>query len=549
MKRFISGFVICVFFTVAVYPQNTFDSMQATSIYDFLDELANQQIISLVSVVKPYSRSYIEKKLYEAHSQKEHLNPRQAKELEFYLKDYGIYEKLPASVLYDLLEKRDKVGFSLNPSSFNYKDSAFLFSIRPVLGLHYFTNSNGYTYHRYNGLEAFAEINKNLSVYASLVDNNEDQILAKESFLTQRQGANYKRNVNNTGRNDFSEMRGGILYDFGYGSIGLVKDHVVWGNNYHGANILSGRTPSFAHIRLHLSPADWLHFNYIHGWLVSEVVDSNRSYFDSQLVYREVFHDKYLAANMFTVTPFKNFDFSFGNSIIYSDIGVQPGYLIPLLFYKSVDHTLNSTSNHSGQNAQMFFDVSSRQIPFTHLYASLFVDEIRLSTMFDEETQRNQLSFKGGLRVSNLIPNVFVIGEYTRNNPWVYRHYISTTTFKSNTYNLGHYLRDNAEEYYIAVGYRPLRGLQVMASYLYARKGEEHPFIRSGSCTGTPFMEDVHWKNEAYSVKVHYDVFNRFRLFADFTYSEIFDTTENYFTPDFFKGQQRTFSFGFNMGF
>ncbi len=26
--------------------------------------------------------------------------------------------------------------------------------------------------------------------------------------------------------------------------LGIVKDHLVWGDNYNGSNILSGRTPS-----------------------------------------------------------------------------------------------------------------------------------------------------------------------------------------------------------------------------------------------------------------------------------------------------------------
>jgi len=169
--------------------------------------------------------------------------------------------------------------------------------------------------------------------------------------------------------------------------------------------------------------------------------------------------------------------------------------------------------------------------------------------MFDEENHRNQLSFKGGARVSNLISNISLTAEYTRNNPWVYRHYISTTTFTSNMYNLGHYLRDNAEEYYFAIDYRPLRGLLLKLSYIQARKGEEHEFVRPGSSTATPFMEETLWKKEALSFKAHYNMFNNFRLFAIYTYSEIQDKTENYFTPPFLDGIQNTISFGFNLSF
>jgi len=84
---------------------------------------------------------------------------------------------------------------------------------------------------------------------------------------------------------------------------------------------------------------------------------------------REVMHHKYIAANIFTIEPFKRLYISLGNSVVYSDVGVHAAYLIPVMFYKSIDHTLNGTSNYSGQNAQMYFDISSRQIKYLHVYA------------------------------------------------------------------------------------------------------------------------------------------------------------------------------------
>ncbi len=124
--------------------------------------------------------------------------------------------------------------------------------------------------------------------------------------------------------------------------VGLVKDQIQWGLNYNGANIFSGRTPSFPMIKLDLSPVKWFDFHYYHGWLVSEVVDSSRSYITSNGDYRAVYRNKFIAANIFTFKLWSYLHLSFGNSIIYSDNNVQLAYLIPVLFYKSVDHTLKS---------------------------------------------------------------------------------------------------------------------------------------------------------------------------------------------------------------
>ena len=141
----------------------------------------------------------------------------------------------------------------------------------------------------------------------------------------------------------------------------LVKDHMVWGDNYHGSNILSGHQPSFTMLKLHLQPVRWFDFNYIHGWFVSDVVDSSRSYVNGQSL-RKVYRQKYIAANMF-IYPGRKFQFSIGNSIIYSDQDVQPAYLVPFSFYKTVDHAQTSTgSNFLGQNSQLFFNISSRNL-------------------------------------------------------------------------------------------------------------------------------------------------------------------------------------------
>lgn len=116
-------------------------------------------------------------------------------------------------------------------------------------------------------------------------------------MITTRPGGKYRSG-------DYSEMRGGITLSWKWGTVGLVKDRMEWGTSYNYPNIISTKAPSFAHLKLHLYPAKWFEFNYIHGWLVSEVVDSSRSY-NYNGVQRDVFHGKYMAANLFTFKPWQ----------------------------------------------------------------------------------------------------------------------------------------------------------------------------------------------------------------------------------------------------
>lgn len=527
MRKFI--FISIILLSVIIgYSQEVYHHISNTSVYSFLDEIANQQIIDLNSAVKPYSRSFIAEKLSEANIKREELNSRQQKDLDFYLKDF--HKEL----------KPDK-NFKKRLDLFYYKDSLFTFSLNPILGLQYWSNDNGSVYHRWNGAEAFAYIGKHVGIYASLRDNHENEKISEFNQVTQRFGANYKAQY------DYSEMRGGITCSWKWGSFGLIKDHFSWGNNYNGANIFSGRAPSVSQIVLHLEPVEWFEFSYTHGWLVSEVVDSARSFYYSTPngdKYRSTYHNKYLAANIFTIKPFERFRFSFGNSIIY-DHQIEAAYLTPFFFFKSIDHTLNSGIDN--QNSQMFFDISSRQIKHLHLYATLFLDEIAIGRMFDPDRHSNFYSAKLGFRLSNFpLRNVAFTTEYTQTNPLVFRHYVSTLTFESNQFNLGHYLQDNARELFFALEAKPIRGLVVNLSYTFAQKGPDHTTLGSERL-GVPFMESIEWESKMLILRTHYEVINDGFVFAEFMHRSVDGVTE--YTPELWLGTTNTFSFGVNFGF
>ncbi len=546
-------FILLIFFLNIqfAFTQIVYQHISNSNIYEFLEEMANMQIITINSAIKPYSRKLIASKLKKIQEKEGLLNNRQKKELNFYLKNFikEIDDKKVTDYYFKkVFDKNKKDNSDKRLDLFYYKDSLFTFSVNPILGINYFINDKKTIYHRWNGAEAFAYIGKHWGFYANLRDNHEQEMLETTDFFTQKTGAVYKGD--GKGGGDYSEMRGGITYSWKWGSIGLVKDHFAWGDNYNGSNIFSGRTPSFAHIKLNINPVKWFDFNYVHGWLVSEVVDSNRTYNYGNGI-RTVFHNKYIAANMFTFIPFKKFNISVGNSIVYSDIGVHPAYLIPFLFYKSVDHTLNSTDNRTGQNAQMFLNISSRQIKHLHLYTSFFVDEISIGRMWDSDKQSNFVSGKFGFCLSNIIQNVSFISEYTRTNPLTYQHLISTTTFETNNFNLGHYLRDNSQEIYFCIKLKPAKALHIDLSYIHAQHGNDYDYenMNGLSTLGLPFMENTIWDNETYSVKINYKVINDGFIFLEYISNNIADKGTIKHSPEFFRGCHNIISCGANLGF
>ncbi|MDA3953993.1 MAG: hypothetical protein PF485_10115 [Bacteroidales bacterium] len=563
--KYIFSFLFCVTTIINGFTQNVPVHHLHTSIYDFMDELANEKVIELNTAIKPYSRKFIYSKLKEAEQKQEDLNKRQTKDLNFYLNIYAFdgdlgynpySENAKLNILKNPPDSYRDINTGINPLGLFYKDSSFSFSLKPIWGIRYYTNQEGQVQHTWGGAEAYATVGKNWSIYASLRDNYQTEILAFPQYFTTLEGGNYKVNVQGRQGGDYSEMRGGINYSWKWGSIGLVKDHLQWGNNYKGANIFSGNQPSFGMIKLQLSPVPWLDFNYYHGWLVSEVVDSTRSYTTSNGDWRAVYRDKYIAANMYTFKPFKNFHFSIGNSIVYSDVNPQLEYLIPFLFYKSVDHTLNHGIDN--QNSQMFGDFSFRMIKHSHLYGTIFIDEFSISRIGKDE-ESNFYGYKLGSKLNNWpIKNTYITFEYTKTSPITYKHRVPTLTYESNKHNLGHYLRDNSKEYYINIGVKPIRGLKVEISYLNAKHGNEYQYTDGNEAVLLPFMESVSWSNESYSLKILYEFISESYLFFDFTASNIkgYDVDGqtaqyylNLFTPAVFQGKTETFTLGFNIGY
>jgi hypothetical protein len=558
MKKYFIIFSIIIFSPFYLVSQTIFEPITNNRIYEFLDELANNHIIIINSTVKPFSRNYIYDKLQEAEKNNIQLSERQKDELQFYLNGFLMENPSIVNEKYDIFSKNENLSTSISTLSLIYKDTFLRVSVKPIWGISYFKTESENIRHTWGGAEFMGYIGKNWSLYASLRDNNETKVITRSGFLNQNSGAPQK--YNSSGGGDYSEMRGGIIYSWKWGSFGLIKDHFIWGDNYNGSNIFSGRTPSFAHIKLSLKPAKWFEFNYIHGWLNSEVIDSNRSY-NSGSSFRTVFRDKYIAANLFTFTPFKRLNVSVGNSIVYSDVSIQAAYLIPVLFYKSVDHTLNSTYQYgdAGQNSQMFMSISSRQIKNINIFTSLYIDELSLKNMFDNQKHSNFLSFKIGGSVTDFyFKNITIIAEYTRTNPMAYQHFLPATTFENNHFSLGHYLKDNAQEVYLSAIYKPIRGMSLQASWTQAKKGNIYQYGDIGIFGGLPFIKDVIWENNTLALKATYELFLNTILFVEAINSNIKGyavdgKSEQYyldlFTPKSFQGNQIIVNTGLAIGF
>lgn len=449
-------------------------------VYSFLARLSQKSIIEFNDQIRPVSRKYIAQKLFEVSHRSEDLTSLEKEELEFYSKDYYQEFEFQKNITSDSLDisflsydKAERLRL------FSFNSDLFKLNVSPILGLKIGSRDSEKLTHFWNGIYTYGYLNDYLGFSFDFRDNSESgKTIDKLKQFTPVTGVEAKSSVTvpnySPNKMEYSEVKAVIATDWDWGSIAVGKDFMEWGYGESGLLVLSQKAPSFGFIRLDIHPVDWLRFNYMHGWLSSGVLDSNSIFYNQARGISFSFIDKFIASHTLMITPLKGLDISLGESIIY-DEELEFLYLMPIMFFRLADHQLSRQLNAAGGNAQLFFGVSSRgHLPNTHLYGTLFIDEITISGLFDSYKQRNQLGFTLGGSITDLpIENLTAKIEYTKIYPFVYRHYIQTTDYQSARYSLGHWMGHNSDLIYGSLNYRILRGLQATVWGQYIRKGED----------------------------------------------------------------------------
>lgn len=447
-------------------------------IYSFLARLSQKSIIEFNDQIRPVSRNYLAQKLLEASQNSNELTSLEKEELEFYRKDFLQEFELLKNTTSDSSEisflKKDK---SNRLRLFSFNSDFFKLNVSPILGLKIGSCDSEKLTHFWNGIYTYGYIDDYIGFSFDFRDNSESgKTIDKLKQFTPVTGVEAKSSITtplfSLDKMEYSEIKAVIATDWDWGSVAVGKDFMEWGYGESGLLVLSQKAPSFGFIRLDIHPIDWLRFNYMHGWLSSGVLDSNSIFYNQTGGISFSFIDKFIASHTLMVTPFKGLDISVGESIIY-DEELEFLYLMPIMFFRLADHQLSRQLNAAGGNAQLFFGLSSRgHLPNTHLYGTLFIDEITISGLFDSYKQRNQLGFTLGGSVTDLpIENLTAKIEYTKIYPFVYRHYIQTTDYQSARYSLGHWMGHNSDLLYGSLNYRILRGLQATVWGQFIRKG------------------------------------------------------------------------------
>lgn len=535
-KLYLSIFLFCI---INLTAQVVYTPLWS-DVYDFLDRQSLKQTIRLDDEVKPYSRKYIASLLIEIDNKKNELNPVEKDELQFYKREfaYEINKELKKSPNEFGLQKERWYLFS-------YGDSLFSLKLSPIAGYGISRTGSASGHTRWIGAAAFGTYSNWFGASFDIRDKGEfGDNVDKDKIFSPQTGAYYKAAPDGI---EFSDVKGSITFDWGWGSAGIIKDYFTWGHGRFGQLIHSEKAPSYPHIRLTLKPVEWLRFYYFHGWLNSLVIDSSSIHVEYpesiQPREKKSYIGKYIAANYLTATPLQWLDVSVGNAFIYSG-DLRPEMFIPFMFFKFLDHNTGRGSVDDG-NGMFYLDVSVKYPKDFQFYSSLFVDVTEIRNVLEQEFSNTWIGFTiGGKKVNLFLDNLDLTIEYTRINPWLYEHKYQSATYEHLDYVLGHWMGQNSDQVRVQFNYRLLRGLKFILYAERTRKGgmDDIAFAYSNSGTNDfPFLYSPLREDKNIGLTCRYEYLHDLVIEGSYLYSSVKDEdTER--TQDFLLGKNHSFS-------
>ncbi len=499
-------------------------------VYPYLTRMADKGVIALDDVVLPLTQTQILEALHQLKSHESYLNKIEKAELHFFLKEYSMPFKSGDSIGQPLsLFKKDLNGRLRGAAIGNQQ---FYMQIDPVSGAR-ITSGSGKSTHEYgNGFQTKIFMGKHLAfqMYYRDITRGGEGFNVNQYFTEETAGLRLDTNQNKS--INFADLRTALAYQGKHFTITIGNDHVNWGYGQRGKIVLGNKAPSFPFIRLDYKPVKWFVFNYAHTWLQSNVIDSSRIYNLGNNVYggrREQYIPSYLVTHTATLIPKKGVTLSIGESIVYSDRFFVP-YLFPMMFFKVIDVTNRMGYNNlASSNSQLFAQLSLRNIlPKSQVYGTVFLDELRFSTMFNRDKSRNQLGVTLGVNRQDIVENLNLGVEYTRVNPFVYANFIPAQQYRHAGYALGDWMGNNFDRFTIHASYKPIPRLLLNTRLERIRKGGEGDLLQQYFAEPQPrFLFNPQWNSTEFAVQARYELIHRVYLSGQFSLKYLQNSQNN----------------------
>jgi hypothetical protein len=354
-----------------------------------------------------------------------------------FLKEFGIIE-CNTNVLFTSSTDSTQILFSGLISDnekyiYRFQDSVHSVNLRPLASIELMANKNE------NGFEnaILGHLGARLSgtlggslgfqlqiTNGSLLSGNKDVALIDHKY-----SQNIKFAVLNS---DIDYTESHIRYQNDWFYAGIGRESRLTGAGYKQRLIMSDNSPSFDAASLGVRFSG-IEYKFMHSSLLSLPA----TFFGWETGPFISFVPKYMVTHRLSVRPEWG-EVSFWENIIYSDRFYDLGYLNPLSFLKSVEHSLRDRDN-SG----MGLDATIRLFDGIQLKGTYFLDDIIFSKI-GTGYWGNKSALNIGVMISPNIPIDLGI-EYTRVEPFTYSHFNIQNSMTHDSYIIGSYLQPNSD--------------------------------------------------------------------------------------------------------
>lgn len=524
--------IFLLFIVPASFAQVVFET-DNTQIYTFLKRLDQKGIISLNQAVTPLSKVSILSYLSDIKTKNSALTNVEKEELKWYLRKYALEQSLDAKIL----------------GEWNYVEKNFSTRILPIAGYGISTTGGNSGFTKKIGMHWDAYYSDYFGASFEYLDTGEfGDNVDKRKFLSPRTGHFIKGAPNGI---EFSDVRGQINFNWGWGSFSLMKDYNRWGHGKFGQLILSNKASSYPQIQLRLHPTEWIDFYYMHGWLNSLVIDSSKSfYYGSSNIQPRLFQEyksKYIVANLLSIRPNNWLNFSLGNSFVYSG-DLRPEMFLPFMYYKVMDHNTGRGDIGDG-NGMIYFDAAIKYPKKFKFYSTLLIDVLEIRDLLHGKAYTSWLGYTVGASVVDLgFNNLDLTIEYTKTNPWLYENKYDNTNYKHLNYSLGHWIGQNADLLNVEFEYSFLRGLHFsLLGQIFRKGGLADIYIAYHDPPNLPFLYAPERNEYKLVLQVDYEILHNLFFQGNYSYSDITDEQINR-TPGYLIGKNNSFFMSLSYG-
>lgn len=256
-------------------------------------------------------------------------------------------------------------------------------------------------------------------------------------------------------------------HDWGYGSGNLM---------------LSGSARPFVSLETQLNPVSWFSTNFITGTLE---YDSNGNLKDCASTFQNMY------SALWGELKFKYFYFGATGSVVFPK-RIELGYMNPFMLAFLYQNQIGDFDN---MQLGLFTGITIPKI--THIYASIFMDELNVQVSNFLNKDRNMYAVQIGAK--SPLPfwtSVFTF-QYTKIEPYMYSHPLTETpwysqkmdtTYINHGQPLGYFLNPNSDEFKIQLESNPLWYLSAILKYTLVRHGTTKG---SGKVDGSSFDDPL----------------------------------------------------------